>query len=349
MNGVDGAFVNGHLPALNSVMPGDDYLRQLGAALTLARAARLFNQQRHAASATQAVLRFLDDTVVDPRDPQLRYSARTIDTGNRLAAAGLLVLIIHELPAPQADLLEKAEQLCNYIRSRQQADGSLSVREATADLRGSEDAERVQGSPGVALYALMRSQEQRPAPWKLDFVRRALGYYQSWWRAHKCLSMVSWQTAAYAEAYLLTREPAFAAFVNEMNDWVCGLQYGLDPRHPEWWGGFKGCQDGQLLATPPQITSAASAEGLIEACRVARLAGDVARYDRYKATLELCLQFVIRLQYVEANTQHFVAAYRQRFLIGGFHASHEDGNLRLDYNQQAVCALVQYLRFVARG
>ncbi len=161
--------------------------------------------------------------------------------------------------------------------------------------------------------------------------------------------MVPWQTAAYAEAYLLTREPAFQAFVNEMNDWLVGLQYGLDPRHPEWWGGFKGCQDGQLVASPPQISSAVSAESLVEACRVARLAGDVARYDRYKSTLELCLQFVIRLQYVEANTQHFVASYRQRFLIGGFHASHEDGNLRLDYNQHVVCALAQYLRYVARG
>jgi hypothetical protein len=350
MNGVDGAFVHGHLPALNAPMPGDDYLRQIGAAFTLARTARLFSQPRHAACATQAVLRFLDDTVVDPKDPQLRYTSRPIVIGNRLAAAGLIVLTIHELPAPQADLLEKAEQLCNYIRSRQQPDGSLSFRDVPGDARGAlEDVEGTAFYPGVALYGLMRSQDQRPASWKIDVVRRALGYYQPWWRAHKSLTMVPWQTAACAEAYLRTRELAFAAFVNEMNDWVCGLQYGLDPRHPEWWGGFKGYQDGNLLPSPPQIGSAAYAEGLVEACRVARQAGDVARYDRYKAALELCLQFVIRLQYAETNAQHFAAAYRQRFLIGGFHASHEDGNLRLDYNQHAVGALVQYLRYVARG
>src|SRR5262249_38781049 len=156
----------------------------------------------------------LDDTIVEPKDPQLRYTSRPMVSSNRLAAASLLVLTIHELPAPQADLLEKAGQLCNYIRSRQQPDGPLSFRDVPGDSRSSaEDSEGTASYPGVALYGLMRSQEQRPATWKTDVVRRALGYYQAWWRAHKSLTMIPWQTAACAEAYLRTREPAFAAFV----------------------------------------------------------------------------------------------------------------------------------------
>jgi hypothetical protein len=35
-------------------------------------------------------------------------------------------------------------------------------------------------------------------------------------------------------------------------------------------------------------------------------------------------------------------------LLGGFHVSHEDGNLRMDDTQHAVSAMVQYLRYVAR-
>ena len=49
-----------------------------------------------------------------------------------------------------------------------------------------------------------------PAAWKTDVVRKALAYYRPWWRAHKNTALVPGQTAAYAEAYLLTKEPAFA-------------------------------------------------------------------------------------------------------------------------------------------
>src|SRR6516162_4274327 len=106
--------------------------------------------------------------------------------------------------------------------------------------------------------------------------------------------------------------------------------------------------DGKPAETPPQVSSASYAEGLAEACRVARQMGDLTRYRRYSAALERCLQFLATLQFTEANTQHFAAWYRPR-LVGGFHASDQDGNLRIDYTQHAVCAMVQYLAYVAQA
>src|SRR5262245_30456570 len=40
MNGVKGRFLDGHLPAVRADLEGDHYLRQAGAAMALARAAR---------------------------------------------------------------------------------------------------------------------------------------------------------------------------------------------------------------------------------------------------------------------------------------------------------------------
>ena len=60
------------------------------------------------------------------------------------------------------------------------------------------------------------------------------------------------------------------------------------------------------------------------------------------------MQFLATLQYTDANTRHFADWYRPT-LIGGFYASHQDGNLRIDYTQHAVCALVQYLTYVAES
>jgi hypothetical protein len=348
LNRTDGRFVYGYLPAVSAVMEGDHYLRQAGAAFALARAARFTNEERFVARATQAVLTLLGDTAPDAKDPQVRTTSLPQAVVNRLAAAGLLVLAINELPAPQEDLLKQSEQLCNYIRRMQRADGSLCYTDNLDDPRTeAADPDGINLYPGVALYGLMRSQQHRPATWKTELVRKALGYYQPWWRSHKNMAFVPWQTAAFAEAFAQTKDQSFADYVNEMNDWICTLQYDrLDPRHPAWVGGFMNWQDGRAVEAAPQVSSAAFAEGLAEACRVARTAGDLPRFRRYSEALERCLQFVATLQFTDANTQHFAAWYRPR-LLGGFHASDQDGNLRIDYTQHAVGAMVQYLTYVA--
>jgi hypothetical protein len=52
------------------------------------------------------------------------------------------------------------------------------------------------------------------------------------------------------------------------------------------------------------------------------------------------------LQYSDNNTLHFAPNYRAT-LVGGLHVSHQDGNLRIDANQHAVCAMIWYLENVA--
>jgi len=348
-NRPDGRFVTGYVPALRTPLEGDHYLKQAGAAFALARAARFLGDERPAAVARQAILTLLLDTTTDDaKNPPVRYTTLPSAIVNRLAAAGFLVLAINELPAPGADLLDQSDQLCNFIRGQQQADGSLSFSDARDDPNtAGNDAEGVNYYPGPALYGLARSQQHRPAAWKTEALGKALAYYQPWWRAHKNLAFVPCQTAAYTEAHLLTRERGFAEFVYEMNDWVGTLQYQqIDPRHPLWLGGFMAWADGKPQALPPQVNAAIYAEGLAQACRIARQAGDVPRYQRYRDTIERCLQFLTTLQYTEANAQHFADWYRPA-LLGAFHASHQDGDLRIDYTQHAVCAFFDYLDYVA--
>jgi hypothetical protein len=343
-NRADGRFVNGYLPALKAPLEGDHYLRQVGAAYALAQVARFLGDEKFTAVARQAVLTLLLDTALSPNDSPVRHTTLPSVVVNRLAAAGWLILAINELPSPGEDLLEQSEQLCAFLRKQQGADGALSY--VDPGVKAELDPDGINHHPGAALFGLMRSQRYRPAAWKTEVVRKALPYYRSWWRAHKTMTFVPWQTAAYAEAYLRTKEPPFADFVQEMNDWLCELQYTqLDPRHPLWGGGFMEWVDGKPRAEPPLVGSALYAESLVAACRVARQTGDVNHYQRYRESLERCLQFLTTLQYMDANTQHFADWYRP-VLVGAFHGSHEDGNLRIDYTQHAVCALVQYLAYV---
>lgn len=346
-NRSDGRFVPGHLPALKVVLDGDHYSRQIEAAIALARAARLSQNQRHLARARQAVLTLFLDTALDPQDSRVRQTTHPAAVVNRLGAAGLLVLAVHELPAPGNDLLDQAEQLCAFIARRQRPDGSLRSFENTEDPKQDVDAAEFSLLyPGQALAGLMASQRTRPAPWKIEAARKALTFYRAGWKTHRSMDPVPWLTAAFAEAYLQTKDKACADYVFEMSDWICDLQYAhLDPQHPLWLGGFMGFEAGKPAVVEPQAASALVAAGLVEACRAARQLGDVQRYGRYGAAVRGCLQFLTTLQFTESNTTHYADWYKP-VLLGGFHPTHQDGNLRIDYTAQAVSALVQYLAYV---
>ena len=195
----------------------------------------------------------------------------------------------------------------------------------------------------------MQNQQIRPAPWKLEVVRKALPYYQASWRAKKNLVMVPIFTAACTEAYLATTDKVFADFVFEMNDWLCTFQpQQPDQRHPLWDGGFMACVDGKPMPAPPTVVSAAYADSLAQAARVARQAGDVTHWERYQTAVQHCLRFLMSLQYTEANSQHFSDWYRP-IILGGFHGSLSDGNIRLETTQPPVCAMIAYLRYVAKA
>jgi hypothetical protein len=341
MHAVKGRFVPGYLPALKREMEGDHFLRQAGAACALARAARFTGEERYAARATQAVLALLDDTTLDPKDPQARYTSMPPIAVDRLASAALLVRAVSELPAAQKDLHDRAEQLCNYIRKQARPSGALGPPELM-------DEEESQSYPGLALHALLLHHKHRPAGWKLDLARKALPWYRTWWKAHKSMACIPSLTAACAEAFLATRDKAFAEFAFEMSDWLCSLQYTqIEPAHLLWYGGFRTAHEGRAMETAPTVQGAPFAAALVEACRVAREVGDVPCFVRFSEAAERCLQFLSTMQYTEANTQHFQLWYR-RFLLGGFHASHQDGNLRIDYTQHAVVALFGYLEHVPR-
>jgi hypothetical protein len=347
-NRPDGRFGYVSTPALRIRNDNDHYLRQAGAVCALARAARFFEDERAAACATRAVLALLLATAPDDaKNPQLRCTTVPSSAVNRLASAGLLAQAVYELPAPAEDLLNQAEQLCNYIRSRQKEDGSLSAADGPDAAPAAETPEAADSAAAEALYALARGMQRRPAPWKVDALRKALAYYQPRWRARKGLAALPRLAGAWTEAYLATNGHAFADAVQEMGDWLTTLQYQqLDAERALWLGGFMGWADGRPVPQPPGADSARLVEALAEGCRVARRVGDAQRHPRYKETVERGLLFLATLQYTAANTQHFAEWY-QREIAGAFHTSHQDGNLRLDHTQHAVCALVHYLTHVA--
>jgi hypothetical protein len=336
-NQPNGRFLYGYVPALATPLLEDHYTHQVAAAYALARAAVQFRDERAAALARQGVLTLLLETEIDPSQPNIR---RPVFAVNGLANAGWLVMAIHTLPNPGSDLLEQAEQLCNFIRLHQDSDGAFSRNPGDPEGKGTTTHDV---DSGPALYGLMLSLNHQQAEWKLEAVRKACAFYHPHWKSQKSLAMIPLHTAAYSQAYLRTKEPAFAACVTEMNDWLCTRQFQqLNGTRLMWFGGFS--TEGNSYQAP-DIHSAACAESLAHACQIARQHGDLARFNNYRGHIERCLQFLTGLQYTQANSQHIVERYQPE-ILGGFHRSHQDGNIRIDYIQEAICTYLQYLATV---
>ena len=78
---------------------------------------------------------------------------------------------IHELPDPAADLREQAGQLANMVRGQLRPDGAIGADDETSDLENA-----AQHYSGPALYGIIRSNSQSPAPWKTEALAKARGF-----------------------------------------------------------------------------------------------------------------------------------------------------------------------------
>lgn len=338
----NGLFLAGYLPAVNQALDSDSLLNQARAAAVLSRAARFTGDDRYTVRANQAVLTLLTRTTVEG---DFRRPLQTSVVCNRLGMAACLALAIYELPEPTADLLNKAEELCVFIMRQQRADGSLQYVDGN-DSPLTVDPDGINHYPGPALYAVALSHRAKPSPAKFQLLARALPYYRKWFKEHPSPVFTEWMTAACVESWLLTREAAFAEFAFEMTDWLCTLQYeqSPDPRKPLWRGGFKQVSGGKVDSSAPSVESAGCAQALADCCRLIRQmpSPDTERYEKYRSALIRGLQFLTTLQFSDANTLHIAANYRM-MLVGGFHPTHMDGNLRVDQSAQAVSACIQFL------
>jgi hypothetical protein len=338
----NGLFLPGYLPAVNQPLEGDHYLLQVKSAFVLARAARFTGDDRYAVRASQAVLTMMTGTTLEGGT---RRPAQPSVVCNRLGAAAWLVMAIHELPDPAAELVAKADELCAFIMQQQRADGSLHYVDSN-DNPLEVDPSGVNHYPGPAMCAIALSCRGKASPAKSQLLGQALPYYRKWFREHPDPTFAGWMTAACVEAWLLTKENGFAEFAFEMTDWLCTLQHeqSPDPRKPMWRGGFKVVSNGKVESETPNVDAALYAQAIADCCRLVRQmpTPNVERYEKYRSALIRALQFVSTLQFTDSNTLHIAANYRL-MLVGGFHPTHLDGNLRVDQSAQAVSAFIQFL------
>lgn len=345
MHQPQGRFLYGYNPALRQPLPGDHDLRQARGALALARVARFTGDERHAALASQSILTLLAATRADTADPNCRIPVHSSLVCNRVGYAAAVALAIYELPNPDAGLVARAEQLCEFLHKQCKPDGSVHYTDGQTEDSSKVDPDGANEYPGMALHAIMAGNAVRPAAWKVEVAMKGVGFYRAVFRSRPHPLLATTLTPACAELYQQAKIADAAVAAYEMNDWLCGLQIpGTDPRTPQWAGGFRAVIDGKQQAdVAPGVETGLYIQSLAYACQLTRLTPDPARYAKYKAAVNEAARFLTGMQYLEANTRHFETSFRANMLIGAFYLSPTDGNLRIDATANAVTGLVRFL------
>jgi len=344
MSQPQGRFLYGYNPSLRQPMAGDHDLRQARGALALAKSAKFCGDEKQAAIASQAILALLAATKIDPTDPNCRVPVPASFACNRVGFAAMLALAIYELPAADAKLIAEAERLCAFLHKQCLADGSIHYSDGPQDSQKLDPA-GLNEYPGEVLQALIAGHRVQPAIWKSEAVTKGVTYYRAKFRASPHPLLCATLTPACAERYRQTKSSEAAAAIFEMNDWLCGLQIGTnDVRIPQWAGGFRSINNGQSVELPPGPEVGSYVESLACAYEINRQVPDLSRDSRYKSAVMDAVRCLCGLQYTEANTRHFDNVFRANMLIGGFHLSSEDGNLRIDATSRAISGLLRFLQ-----
>lgn len=358
-----GDNIYGWNPSLNRPIPGRNLLRSAGAHAALARGVRTFVWETTedgpwglasiGEQVRDSVANFVREQTVsaEARVDFLRPLAKGDDC-NPVGLAALLLLSLEEATEDpfghDPRIHDSIPGIARYLAYRQRQDGTfrLGLSDDPADDEGDDDLDEVAYYPGEALYAMARGHRIEKESWRTEVVERAFAPYRNHWRQYRQQAFVPWQSCAYSEMYLATRQRKYADFVFEMNDWLLPLQYservGVSK---EWIGGFDSVWQGERMNAPPGASTGSYAESLVDAFRVARAVGDKERMEKYEAATIAAFRFLTSIQYTDANTKHFQPELQER-LKGAFHASVEDGTVRIDFAQHALMAMCNYLKEV---
>jgi hypothetical protein len=339
MNGVKGLFSPGIEPAIREEAADEGMLRQIGSAWALNRAAQAFADPKYEARALQSMLCALEETTVDPTDPKARHTSVPQVLMPRLFGTALLALALVDQPSPPSDMVERSEELVNYLR--REAQNEVRAKSATGT-----QATHPAGQRYLVAYTLLKSNKVRPAPWKPELAAALLESANGPVDAQA----QPWQGLALAE-WSRTRgdREAAARLYAACEELVRWQQSKLNPAHPRQLGGFQppvasGNQPaGSQLAPPTTTSSSAILLTLAEAATLSREMGDATRNQALMEAIDRGTQFIAQNQYTEATTQHFAEWYRP-LLEGGFRDTERAGTLSLGTQQMALMAMVQSLR-----
>jgi hypothetical protein len=327
----DGRFDYVYEPKWDAVGSGYNLVRHAGTCYALAELSDATGNRTY----LNAARRGLEYLLTFSRAPKPEHAAAgflaivSSDEEAKLGTAALAVLaIVRCRQAGDGDaLLEQARLLARFILFQQDADG----RFRSKYFYGEPDPKPFESIyyPGEAILALARlhgvdpdsewlAASRRGADWLIDVRDRGKGTDN--------LPHDHWLLMGLDELYATSGDPRYASHAERIAHAIITSQRLTDP-HPDWIGSFY---------TPPRSTPTATrAEALVAMCRLGARTGGAIR--PYLEALKRMASFQLRCQVSDESALYLPRPDRS---LGGFRRSLTDWEIRIDYVQHNVSALL---------
>jgi hypothetical protein len=255
--------------------------------------------------------------------------------GNGLA---IVAIVKHMEVTGDRSNLPLVRSLGRYIVSLQQPSGEFwPHKQFPGD--GTADPHVSIYYPGEALLGLMRLHRLDPSgPW-LDTAVRGAHFLIEVRDAElndDDLPHDHWLLYALNEIYRARPIPLLLNHAMAIARAIVRAQL-LDPPYPDWRGGFD---------SPPRSTPTASRmEGLVAAYELARDFGTAEDAAAFLTAIDLGVRYTLQHQFRPEMVLYLPNPQRA---LGGFRRSYTNYEIRIDYVQHAISAILGYERILTR-
>lgn len=247
------------------------------------------------------------------------------------AALAILALVEHQRATGDSRWQAQAERLARFLLFQQREDAGNVGRFHSKYFYGPPDPEPFESIyyPGEAILALARLSRLSGRPEHLEAARRGAAWLVEVRDADKSTADLPhdhWLLMALAELDELTGEARWRSHAERIARAIVEAQR-LSSSHPDWIGSFY---------DPPRSTPTATrAEALVAMVRLADRSGLSA--EPYLAALRRMAVFQLRCQLTPESAMYLARPDRA---VGGFRRSLTDWEIRIDYVQHNLSALL---------
>jgi hypothetical protein len=252
-------------------------------------------------------------------------------------ALAMVALVQHLEATQDRQHLPLLQSLGRYVVSQQQPTGEFISQRYAETGEAREDFES-QYYPGEAILALVRLHRVDPRPVWLDTAQKGAGYLINVRDKGKPVSALihdHWLLYALNELHRARPEPIYLEHAMRIVDAIQAGQ-NRDVAYPDYFGSFY---------NPPRSTPAATrAEGLAAAHDLARDYVSAARAASILETLRSTVGFQLHTQFQPESVMYFDVPQRS---LGAFHRALDHYEIRIDYVQHNISALLGLRRILA--
>lgn len=333
----NGRFVYSYLPKTDKEKEKYNALRHAGAVYSMLELYEVTGDADLLAAAERALGYLVREMVV--RCPVAGSEAACVLDGGAVKLGGnalaMIALSKHAEATGERRHLPLVDDLGRFLLLTQGEDGEFKVHKQLGP--GGRVTDFVSGYyPGEALLALVRRPEpdpawldaaERGARWLIDVRDRDLPSAK--------LNHDHWLLYALNELYRQRPDPLYLRHASRITGSILGLQRRRGPPFPDWLGSYY---------TPPRSTPTATrSEGLGAAYLLARDFGSAREAEDLLQGLRQGVGFELQTQFLPETALYVRDPAR---VLGGFRRSLTDFEIRIDYVQHNVSALLLLRRIL---